>query len=231
MSSDLRSPARRTLRRVAIAAFAGFAVLIPLIYGFERSLLSMGRARNATREAPPEPFAPIEGGGLTRPPTSTAEESGMRDEDEVIGVEIGGRARAYRLSAMSSRTSHVVNDLLGGVPVTVTYCDMSDCVRAYTDPRGTAPLGLTVGGLYVDNGPGMVLKLDGVNYLQKSGRSIRPGSGSSLGSATIPFDLIEPTRTTWKEWVRRHPETDVYTGQGPVDPEFRGAEATAGRPK
>jgi hypothetical protein len=204
----IRWVSRRGWLGVTIAGLAGAAALIPLIYGLERFSLSVSQDRLVIRRGPPQPFAQIEGEGLIRPPTSGVEGSGMLDDDEIIGVEAGGRARAYRLDALRGRTHHIVNDLLGGVPVSVSYCDMNDCVRAYTDPRGTAPLGFSVGGLYVDNGPEMVLKLDGVFYLQKSGKPINPGPGS----VAIPYDLVEPTRTTWKEWVRRHPDTDVYTG-------------------
>jgi Protein of unknown function (DUF3179) len=196
-------------------AFVFAVALIPLVYGFERLLLSMGKNRTVLSDGSAEPFLQVEAPGLVCPPTSGVEGSGMRDDDEVIGVEIGGRARAYRLAALDSRTTHVVNDLLGGVPVTVTYCDLSNCVRGFTDPRGTTPLGFSVGGLYTENSAEMVVKLDGVFYLQKSGKSIRPGSGR----AAIPYDSIEPTRTTWKEWVRLHPDTDVYIGERPTDPE------------
>jgi hypothetical protein len=187
---------------------AGAGALVPLIYGLERLSLSVGQDRLVIRSGPPQPFAQIEGEGLTRPPTSGIEGSGMRDEDEVIGVEVGGRSRAYRLGALRGRTHHIVNDLLGGVPVSVAYCDLTECVRAYTDPRGTAPLGLTVGGLYFGDETDMVVKLDGVFYFLKSGKAIKPGPGSTA----IPYETSEPTRTTWKEWVRRHPNTDVYTG-------------------
>ena len=184
-----------------MATFVFAVALIPLVYGFERLLLSMGKNRTVLSDGSAEPFLQVEAPGLVCPPTSGVEGSGMRDDDEVIGVEIGGRARAYRLVALSSRTTHVVNDLLGGVPVTVAYCDITDCVRAYTDSRRTTPLEFSIGGLYIEDGSQMVLKLDGVYYLQKSGKTIRPGPGPDA----IPYDSIEPTRTTWKEWVRLHP--------------------------
>ena len=99
--------------------------------------------------------------------------------------------------------------------MTVAYCDITECIRVYTDPEGSAPLGLSVGGLYLDNGHHqMVVKLDGRFYFHKSGKPIEPGSGL----ASISYDLIEPTRTTWKEWVRRHPDTDVYTGRKSKEP-------------
>jgi hypothetical protein len=199
---------RRRWFGVMFGGIAGAGALVPLIYGLERLSLSVGQDRLVIRSGPPQPFAQIEGEGLTRPPTSGVEGSGMRDDDVILGVEAGGRARAYRLDALRGRTHHIVNDLVGGVPVSVIYCDINDCVRAYTDPRGTAPLGFSVGGLYIDNEGEMVVKLDGVFYLQKSGKPINPVPGSRA----IPYQLLEPTRTTWKEWVRRHPNTDVYAG-------------------
>lgn len=211
MWSDIRWSNRRFWTRIIILSLACLAVLIPTIYGFERFLLSLGRNRSEISTVPPEPFFQREAPGLIQPPTSSAQGSGMRDEDEVIGVEIGGRARAYRIAALGDRANHVVNDMIGGVPVTVTYCNITKCVRVYTDPQGTAPLGLSVGGLAIDKGQQMVLKFEGHFYFQKSGKPIELGSGQ----AAIPYDLIEPTRTTWKEWVGRHPDTEVYTGIKP----------------
>jgi hypothetical protein len=128
----------------------------------------------------------------------------MRDDEEVIGVEVGGRARAYRLDAFRDRTRHLVNDWIAGVPLSVAYCDLSDCVRVYTDPRGSAPLDIAVAGRFDGE---MVVKLGGVLYFHKSGTPMEPGAGP------LPFELLSPTRTTWKEWARRHPETDVYEGE------------------
>ena len=62
------------------------------------------------------------------------------DDTLVIGIESGGRSRAYMLSAFTRPDEHVCNDLIDGVPVTVTYCDLDDCVRLFTAPgRREAP--------------------------------------------------------------------------------------------
>ena len=218
--TEIRNLGRRPSLKIVGAAVAVGVALIPSIYAFERVSLSASQGRVSTRTAPPQPFVQppqpfvqVEAPGLIRPPISGVEGSGMRDDDEVIGIEVGGRARCYRLGALDNRTNHVVNDLIGGIPVSVTYCDITNCVRVYTDPNGTTPLGFGVGGLFTGDGPEMVVKLDGDFYLQKSGKRIKPGPGP----AGIPYDLIEPTRTTWKEWVRRHPQTDVYAGDRAKD--------------
>ena len=213
MLTEIRNLGRRPSLKVVGAAIAAGAALIPSIYAFERVSLSASRDGISTHTAPPQPFVQVEAPGLLRPPTSGVEGSGMRDDDEVIGIEVGGRARCYWLGALGNRTNHVVNDLIGGIPVSVAYCDITNCVRVYTDPNGITPLGFGVGGLFIGDGPEMVVKLDGDFYLQKSGKRIKPGPGP----AGIPYDLIEPTRTTWKEWVRRHPQTDVYAGDRAKD--------------
>jgi hypothetical protein len=43
----------------------------------------------------------------------------LRDDDEVFGVVLGGQARAYPVPMLSYH--HVVNDVVRGIPVAVTY--------------------------------------------------------------------------------------------------------------
>ena len=74
--------------------------------------------------------------GLRTPPTTPASSAAIDDAEEVIGVEAGGRARAYRLRSLADPTSHIINDLVGGSAVTVTYCDKSGCVRAFGGAPG-----------------------------------------------------------------------------------------------
>ena len=50
---------------------------------------------------------------------SRAEAGFVSPDDEVFGVFEGGKARAYPITMMSYH--HVVNDIVGGVPIAVTY--------------------------------------------------------------------------------------------------------------
>jgi hypothetical protein len=43
----------------------------------------------------------------------------LRDDDEVYGIVVAGRARAYPTTMLSYH--HVVNDVIEGIPVAVTY--------------------------------------------------------------------------------------------------------------
>jgi hypothetical protein len=142
---------------------------------------------------------------VTRPPVLTAEEGALGDGEDVIGVEAGGQARAYRVAAFRFPSRHIVNDLIGGVPVSVTYCDVRDCTRVYTDPHGSAPLDITQAGLRDGR---MVVRVGGALYDHESGRPLEAGAGRSA----IPFEPLAATRTTWGEWRRRHPGTGLYVG-------------------
>ncbi len=56
----------------------------------------------------------------TDPRTVPADEATwLRPDDEVFGVVLGGRARAYPVPMISYH--HVVNDVIAGIPIAVTY--------------------------------------------------------------------------------------------------------------
>ena len=49
----------------------------------------------------------------------TVDESNLDDGDHVIGLAVNGEARAYAIGVLTSR--EMVNDVVGGVPVLVTW--------------------------------------------------------------------------------------------------------------
>lgn len=126
--------------------------------------------------------------------------------DAVIGVTVGDSHRAYAVMAFDAIPSHVVNDLLGGHPVTVTRCAKTECVRVYTEPTGRRRLGIAVGGWFGRDGEEELLLRVGPNrYHQKSGEPV--GEAPSFPYPTLDYEL-----TTWGEWLRKHPDTDLYAG-------------------
>ena len=141
-----------------------------------------------------------------RPPSLAAKEANLRPDEIVIGVEVGGKAQAYQFAGFDSKSGHLVNDLVGGVPVSVAYCDLTECLRVYSDPRGSKPLDLSVAGTLNDE---MIMRHAERMYFHKSGKGVEPGNDAPA----LPYPLITPTVTTWKEWVTRHPDTRVYIGK------------------
>jgi hypothetical protein len=138
----------------------------------------------------PEPaMAP----GIRQPKTFPASQVRLADQAEVIGVAIAGKYRAYALSAFTDPVTQVVNDLIGDVPVTVTYCIKPQRCRVFTSDQRGSPLDVWQANIGADD---IVLRVGDVSYSQKLGKP--------------PLKELEAVRTTWKDWKQSHPDTDVY---------------------
>jgi hypothetical protein len=142
--------------------------------------------------------------GLDRPQTVAAKDAKVADDEDVIGVVVNGRTRAYRVTAFHGMTNHVVNDVIDAVPVTVTYCDENNCVQAFTGPKRGQPLDIWVGGWNQQ----MILKTGGTYFWQSTGKSTDADRPDEMPFPTFPFE-----RLSWKAWRSIYPNTDVYVGQ------------------
>ena len=149
-----------------------------------------------------EPREPVSGElepaphpGLVSPPTVAAHDATVPGEASVIGVVVGGQPRAYLLDALSAISSHVVHDTIKGIPVTVTFCDITDYARCFTGPPHANITELRLGGFM----NGALHFLYGDKYYPHD-------------SPDLPFDRLSFTRTSWIEWRSMHPATDLYIG-------------------
>ena len=215
-SKTLRSRLAKPGGRLTLAVLTVGTAIAATIYGYEwvsESLIE--KAIPLPDGSAPQPAQGLGLGGpgphpflsrmeVVRPPTVPAASADLVDDEEVIGVEAGGYHRAYTLKALRLPRFHIVNDLIGGVPVSVTYCNITDCTRVYTS-RGDAPLAITQAGLTEGE---MLIRIGGVDYEHRTGRVI----GASPSAPAFPYELSPFTRTTWGEWKRRHPGTDLYRG-------------------
>lgn len=134
----------------------------------------------------------------------------LDDSEEVVGVYLNGRARAYPLSVLAPH--HAVNDMLGGRPILVTACSV--CASAVV----LSPL---------VRGKRLTFRFEGIHrgtpmFYDEESRSLwshldahcvaGPHEGKSL-------DRITGARfTTWKEWRQAHPATDVVVEPDPEAP-------------
>lgn len=196
---------RGTARNVLAAALLLQATVIALIIGYERGARRSDQAQMTFNFNPGVWWRDNVAKPTLHPPIVKAPEAKIQPDELVFGVEIGGRARAYRLAAFDDPSGHLVNDLIGGVPVSVAYCNLSRCVRVYTDPQGSAPLDAEVSGLLNQQ---MVIKLCGTLYFQNSGIPVE----LTKNPPPIPYNVLTPTLTTWTEWAQHHPDTDVFVG-------------------
>ncbi len=133
--------------------------------------------------------------GIRTPKVHTPEAAGLKPDSNILGVSIGGKHRAYLVDAFCTPATHIVNDMFDDVPVSVTYCDRTDFARVFTNVSRGAPLDLSMAGWL---GTQMSLEL-GVWHF-----------GHQAESPLLEDVAFE--RMTWREWLAKHPQTEVYTG-------------------
>lgn len=168
-----------------------------------------GRFRTAEGHA----YAPLQMDGskpvpaltVLLPPTVSARDAAVPDDARVIGIEIGGRHRAYCISALAANPClHVVEDRIGHSPVCVTYCPLEGCTKVFA--RDTGPLlEVTLGGLSRPYHH-LLLRVGSARYDQTTLMPL-DGSGSPFPYSCYPY-LV----TTWGQWRAEHPDTDAYAG-------------------
>ena len=150
-----------------------------------------------------------------------------RDDAPVIGVSAAGRHRAYLLQALMRPDAHVYNDLLGDAPVTVTFCDLDECVQVFTAPGRERPLDIEVGGADGRRARKLVLRVGATRYWQDTGLPLHNDATS-----VFPYVKADFVRTSWGQWREAHPDTDVYVGRlpfTPTDPTIKYALPQGGR--
>ena len=127
----------------------------------------------------------------------------MSDSDTVIGLEINGDAKAYPIFILVWH--EIVNDRVGDVPVSVTYCPL--CYTNQVFERiidGQEVEFGTSGKLYNSN----LLMYDRYTesyWSQALGTAVK-GELTGYELNLIPFDVI-----TWGDWKKLHPDTLVLT--------------------
>jgi hypothetical protein len=83
----------------------------------------------------------------TAPRAIPADQAEVDDADWFIAVEVHGNHRLYPIWLLEqSLAAHVVNDSLGGVPIAVTWCDLSQTAAVYARESAQGILTFGVGG-------------------------------------------------------------------------------------
>jgi hypothetical protein len=177
------------------------------------AVLPRGRSRSASGDASPSSpnsnrFAGVPAYAINLPRLLPADQAKLEDRVQVIGVTVKGKPRAYLLSALGGQPMvHVVNDLIGDVPVSLAYCDRTKCITVFTGPAHGALLALAFGGFDPD---GMLIRAAGDTYFQ---HTLNPVEN---GARPFPYTPLQFEQTTWQEWKTAHPDTEVYTGPANV---------------
>jgi len=124
----------------------------------------------------------------------------MRKEDPVLGVVVEGHARAYPWWVLKNH--HVVNDTIGRTAIAVSLCEQCTGMAAFRREVGGRVLTLEVAGVY----NATILLRD-----RETQNLWAPFSGRDLEGplAREKLERIPVAFTTWEDWRKGHPKTEV----------------------
>ena len=119
-------------------------------------------------------------------------DSELPDDAVIIALEINGVHYAYPKLRLSDIGAHVATEILGDIPIAVTYCNETECVRVFTGDTGGPRLDVTQEGL--DEGKFVIL-VNGKNFFQDD---------ESIPLQDYAFELVR-----WSQWKTEHPDGRV----------------------
>lgn len=186
---------------VAAAAVVAFAVMLP----------SAAPAQDKAAEKAIVPLDKIVGGGPPRdgipsidnPKFISIKDANLQDGEFVLGLNINGDVRAYPLQILVWH--EIVNDVVGGEPVAVTYCPLCFTNQVFKRIVGGEAVEFgTSGKLYNSN---LVMYDRGTESLwsQALGQAIA-GEHAGLKLERVPFDVAY-----WGDWKQLYPQSKVLS--------------------
>ncbi len=148
---------------------------------------------------------------LTDPHFVTPDEASawILSSDQVIGVELNGDARAYPRRIIDWH--EMVNDIVGGVPVSLAYCTLCGSAILYDGRADNTTFRFGTSGLLYRSNKLMYDHQTRTLWEQYTGE---PVWGSLVGRG-IRLKTLPVVHTTYGEWLRAHPDTtvlDINTG-------------------
>ena len=142
---------------------------------------------------------------IDTPRFDTAETTPFELTETVIGLEINGEARAYPYGILNWH--EIVNDVVGGIPVSVTYCPL--CDTYLVAERGETTFG--VSGKLFQSCLVMFDRSDDSLFAQPWGIGV---VGSQVNRS---LERIPAVKTTLGAWLSQHPDSEILstdTGYG-----------------
>jgi hypothetical protein len=146
-----------------------------------------------------------EPGGPRTPELRGAAQAGLEDGEPVVGVVVGGEARAYPLRWLDRH--EVANDRLGGRDVAVVWCGFCASAAAFAAGRDGAPARrFGSSGLVQRSVRLMADRESGTLWNELTGAPVLgPGAGPE-GASLAPIPAL---LTHWAAWRARNPTTTV----------------------
>ena len=143
---------------------------------------------------------------LEDPKFVTADDAGyLKDRDRVLGISINGVARAYPIRILNYH--EIVNDVIGGTAVVITYCPLCGSGTAFEAVINNRKYEFGVSGLLYNSDVLMYDRSTGSLWSQLMVQAV---SGPMQGTRLKQLPL---SHTSWPEWLERHPDTQVLSSK------------------
>lgn len=137
-------------------------------------------------------------------------------EDEVIGVDLGGEARAYPIRYLNHH--EIVNDTVGGVPVAATWCPLCGSAVVYDrrPAEGSLPEGVDDPGTLEFGVSGKLADDDLVMYDRETETEWKQSLGEAIAGPLEGASLrvLPATMTTWATFRDSHEDALVMAQPG-----------------
>lgn len=127
----------------------------------------------------------------------------LRSKDRVLGIELNGIHRAYPIRILNYH--EIVNDTIGGTPLVITYCPLCGSGMAFLSTYNEKPLEFGVSGLLYNSDVLLYDRHTHSLWSQMLGTAV---TGTMKGTRMTAIPL---SNTTWREWLLRHPDTEVLS--------------------
>lgn len=122
-------------------------------------------------------------------------------DDVVLGLYYKREARAYPRDFIAR--PHYFSDVIGGTPVTVSYCILCNSGTAFKSEIHGRPLKLQSVTAYNNNIIYHDTETD--NFIQQLDGCVIHGPDRGTNLESLPVII-----TTWKEWSALHPDTKLF---------------------
>jgi hypothetical protein len=127
----------------------------------------------------------------------------LADREPVVSLELGGEARAYPAQILTWH--EIVNDVVAGRPVAVTYCPLCNSAVAFSREIDGRTLEFGVSGKLYKSALVMYDRQTDSLWLHFAGKAIQgPMTGTRL--EVLPVQLL-----SFGEWKREHPSGSVLS--------------------
>ena len=138
---------------------------------------------------------------------AAAAASYLNPDDAVFGVSINGDSRAYPLRIMNWH--EIANDVIGGVPVSLTYCVLCGAGILYDGRVEGAPAAVTfaTSGLLYRSNKLMYDRISESLWEQFTGRPVI----GQLAHAPVRLRQMPMVQQSWSRWRQAHPDTRVLS--------------------